>query len=304
MQKVPVTFLSGFSPRKDVLGVISIPDMLSEGQQVICRVFFFANDQWTRFPQDFEIDGKSITLCESPDKAWWLLGRDGEAVKLATADSKVTEDQIPGAGLNALDPYGYVNAIKNVDGELYVCGYGRQVYRHRSGKWLSIADDILTHESARGFFDIDGSNEEHIYAVGWQGEIFFYDGQRWQQDDSPTNVHLASVRCVSTDEVWIAGNDGTVLRGRYNHWDVIKNDDIDSNWYCVEEYNGTIYLAGNAVLGYVDGDSISILDIGLGHSVTTNRLHSKEGVLWSIGEKHVLRFNGSKWTEIVHPDNV
>jgi hypothetical protein len=109
---------------------------------------------------------------------------------------------------------------------------------------------------------------------------------------------------VSSEDVWIGGDDGTVLRGRFNHWDLIKNDDISGNWYCIEEFNGTVYLAGNAVLGYVDGDSISILDVGLGTSFTTHRLHAKEGVLWSIGEKHILRFDGSAWTEIVHPDNV
>lgn len=301
---VPVTFLNGFSPSKDVLGVISIPDMLIEEQQAICRVFFCVNGQWTVFPQDFDIDGKSMTLCGQPDKAWWLLGKNGEVIKLACADSKVSADQIPGAGLLLPDAYGYVNTIKNIDGELYACGYHRQVYHRRAGKWVSIADDILTREAALGFYDIDGVDKENIYAVGRSGEIFFYDGQRWHQDDSPTNVQLGSVRCVSSDEVWIAGNGGTVLHGCFNHWDEIKNEDTSGNWYCVEEFNGTIYLAGNAVLGYVDGNSISILDVGLGHSVTTHRLHSKEGILWSIGEKHILRFDGSAWTKMVHPDNV
>jgi hypothetical protein len=299
-QKPAVTFVNGFSSRKDVLGVISVPD--THLTQEICRVFFFGNGQWGHFPQDFEIEGKSLTFLGAPEKAWWLLGKNGEVIQLA--GSTVSAEQIPEAGLRARDPYGYVNTIKNIDGELYVCGYGRQVYRRRAGAWTSIADDILTQETSRGFFDIDGADKEHIYAVGWFGEIFFYDGGQWHRDDSPTNVHLASVRCVSKDNVWIAGNQGMVLHGRFGQWDVIQNEDIAGNWYSVEEFNGTVYLAGNALLGYVDGNTTALLDVGLGRPVTTYRLRSKDGILWSIGEKHVLRFDGSSWTEVRHPDNM
>jgi hypothetical protein len=294
-------FLNGFSSRKDVLGVISLPDMLSGGQP-ICRVFFCVNGQWSRFDQDFDIDGKSMTFTAPPEKAWWLLGKNGEVIQMA--GSTVTVERIPGAGLLVPDAYGYVNTIKNIDGELYVCGYRRQVYRRRVGTWASIADDILTRDKARGFFDIDGADKKHIYAVGWHGDIFIYDGRRWQQDDSPTNVHLGSVRCVSSKDVWIAGNEGTVLHGSFGRWDVIKNEDISGNWYCVEEFKGIIYLAGNVLLGYVDGNTTAILDVGLGTEVSTHRLHAKEGILWSIGEKHILRFDGNAWTEILHPDNV
>lgn len=284
-----------------MLGVISIPDTLLEEQQAICRVFSYSNKQWGRFPEDFDFAGKSLTHSGETGNAWWVLGKNGEVMQLA--GSTASAEQIPGAGLLAPKAYGYVNAIKCIDGDLYVCGYRRQVYRRLAGMWSSIADDILTREGGLGFFDVDGTGADHIYAVGRQGQIFFYDGERWRQDDSPTNVQLGSVRCIGPDDVWIAGNEGTVLRGCFNHWEVIKNDDIRGNWYCVEEFNGTVYLAGNAELGYVDGDSISILDVGLGTSFTTHRLHAKEGVLWSIGEKHILRYDGSTWTQVVHPDN-
>jgi len=162
----------------------------------------------------------------------------------------------------------------------------------------------LTHESARGFFDIDGTDDKHLYAVGWQGEIYFYDGKKWHQNDSPTSAHLASVRCLSPDNVWICGNGGVVLHGYFNQWATIKDDAFKDNWYCIEEFNGKIYLAGNQMLAYVDGDSILPVDVGLNRPITTNRLHSKEGLLWSIGEKDILIFDGSSWKEIMHPDNV
>ncbi len=47
------------------------------------------------------------------------------------------------------------DTIEDIDGKLYVCGSHRQVYECRAGKWVSIADDILTSEAAEGFNDID-----------------------------------------------------------------------------------------------------------------------------------------------------
>ena len=49
---------------------------------------------------------------------------------------------------------------------------------------------------------------------------------------------------------------------------------------------------------------IQPLDVGLGKSITTHRLHAKEGLLWSIGEKDILVYDGHAWKEIIHPDNV
>lgn len=300
-EKVPVTFLNGVSSKKDVLGVISIPDVLPRGQMK-CRIFFHFNGQWGRFAEDFDMDGKSMAFGGPPNKAWWVLGKNGEVIQVA--GSTVNAEQIPGAGLLVPDGYGYVNTIKNIDGELYVCGYHRQVYKRVGSQWLSIADGIVTRETATGFFDIDGTNSSQVYAVGWKGEIYFHDGREWHRDDSPTNAHLASVRCIAPDNVWICGNGGILLHGSFGRWQIIRDVGFTGNWYCIEEYESTIYLAGNGLLAYVDGNAIRPVDVGLNRPITTNRLHAKEGLLWSIGEKDILVFDGKSWREIPHPDNI
>jgi hypothetical protein len=304
VNKVPVTFLNGFSAWKGLLGMITFPDML-EGDITFCRFFTFNDGEWGRCNQDFNFDCKSLTYLLLPDesyKAWWLLGKNGEVAEIKAGLPNI--DRIPGAGLGLEESYGYVETIKNIENELYVCGYGRQVYKHVNKKWISIADDILTHEKARGFFDIDGVSSNNIFAVGWKGEIYFYDGKKWHMSDSPTSAHLASVCCVKNDDVWICGDNGVVLHGSFNHWTVIMDDAFTDNWYCIEEYDGNIYLAGNGIIGYIDGDSINPVDLGVGRPITTNRLHSKDGQLWSIGEKDILVFDGSSWKEIHHPDNI
>jgi hypothetical protein len=300
--KVPVTFLNAYSGRKGLLGIVGFPDMLTSND-IFCRFFMYLDGRWGH--ADFNFNGKSATYLINPDTrewAWWVLGKNGEIAKISANGSDV--QQIPGAGLNWEEPYGYVEMIKQIAGELYVCGYGRQVYKRVDDEWLSISDEILTHDKATGFFDMDGVDGEHIYAVGWQGEIYYYNGQTWLKDDSPTNSHLASVCCTEDGTVWIAGNKGVVLHGGFNQWSEIRSDDFTGNWYGLAAYQRQIYLAANQALAVVDGESIVSVDVGLDRPITTNRLFAKEGLLWSVGEKDVLVFDGESWKEILHPDNV
>ena len=302
-QKKPVTFLGGYSPRQGLLGVITSPD--EAGSAPFCRFYTYnlSKDQWGIGQEDFQFTCRSITyLLDDPAgyKAWWLLGENGEAVEIRAGVATI--EDIPGAGLKVPHPYGYLAAIRNIGGELYACGYGRQVYRRR-GQWTSVTDPILTRETARGFRDIDGTGRDARYAVGYHGEIYFHDGTAWHRDDTPTTEHLTSVRCVGLDDVWVCGHNGVVLHGRYNRWQVIQDPAFIGGWWSVEEFGGRIYLATTDGLANIDGSSIKPVDVGLGRSITTDRLHASEGLLWSIGSKDILVFDGQTWKEVLHPDN-
>ncbi|BBT16946.1 hypothetical protein ACWKWZ_18085 [Metapseudomonas otitidis] len=299
--KVPVSFLNGFSPRNGVIGVLGFPHGLDKRAE-FTRFFTYIDGNWGA--SDLEYQGKSLTSLTDASRgyrAWWLLGKNGETTEL-TASGKVDE-QIPGAGLNVAEPYGYVEVIRNIAGQLYVCGYGRQVYKRVGDDWISIATDILTRETAKGFMDIAGISEDQVYAVGWGGEIYFHDGRRWHKDDSPTTAHLTGVRCLENGQVVVCGHKGVVLRGAFNLWEVVDDNGLNGNWYDIEVYGDTIYLAGNNQLAKVENDKIVPIDIGIGRSVSTHKLHVKDGLLWSFGEDDIVVFDGQKWQEIIHPDN-
>ncbi|AYB30144.1 WD40/YVTN/BNR-like repeat-containing protein [Chryseolinea soli] len=302
MTSPAVTFLTGYSSRRGALGLLTFPDMM-DARAPFCRLFSYAGGQWGSL--DLKFQCKSITVKSDPARnyrAWWVLGKNGQVAEIAGGAPNI--DQIPGAGLEVSKPYGYVEAIKNIGGELYVCGYGRQVYKQTATGWTSIADDILTRDTGTGFFDIDGTDQQHVYAVGWKGEIYLHDGKTWHRDDGHTTAHLGAVRCLGPDNVWICGNDGVVLHGRFNHWERLSDPAFVDNWYSIEEFNGQIYLAGNNVLARIVNGSIQRVDPGLGKPFTVHRLHAKDGMLWAIGSANILTFDGKTWSEVIHPDNV
>lgn len=63
-----------------------------------------------------------------------------------------------------------------------------------------------------------GSGPRDVFAVGWKGEIFHWDGSRWRAQASNTNDHLLTVWGRGPDDVWAAGERGTVLHFDGAHW--------------------------------------------------------------------------------------
>lgn len=296
-----VTFLSAYSPRKGALGLLAVPRGMAARTR-FCRFFTYVDGNWGA--SDLDYQGQSLASlvdAKANYRAWWVLGRNGELTESTGAGLR--HEQLPGAGLGAGDARGYVTALKNIADRLYVCGYHRQVYTRRDGAWVSLADDILSTESGIGFLDIDGSAHDQLYAVGWSGEIFFYDGQRWQRDTCPIDAHLSSVRCLPDGEVWICSYAGHVLRGTFGRWELLDTAGLSENWYCLEVHEGVVYLAGDGVLARVEGGKAVALD-PIGRPISTHRLHSRDGALWSVGEDDIVVLEDGIWREVPHPDNV
>ena len=79
-----------------------------------------------------------------------------------------------------------------------------------SGSIFSEVYNINT--GATGLFnDIDVITASDVWAVGDQSNISYWNGTNWDQVVSPTSNHFSAVSMVSTDEGWIAGNDGVLL---------------------------------------------------------------------------------------------
>jgi len=116
-----------------------------------------------------------------------------------------------------------IRGVRAIDDSLYLVGMGRLVMeRVNVGQWrdMSPKGDQVKGQVV-GFEDIGGFSSEEVYAVGWQGEIWWRDKMKWRQVDSPVSANLNSIACGAEGVVYIVGDDGVMLEGRRETWKVI-----------------------------------------------------------------------------------
>jgi hypothetical protein len=294
-------YVDGYVSDTGTLGIIAYPNAF-KGTDTEWTTFYMLKDEdWGYEKYDF--DGRSVVSRPfEDDRAWWLLGKRGDVVEILDQDR---HEQIPDAGTGP-NRYGYVNKIALIEGELYVCGYARQVYRRQQAQWVHIDQGMIAGVDSVGVSleSMDGRSHRDIYAVGLKGEMWHYDGKHWDQIDSPTNQHLMEVYCTTSHLTYAVGKGGVVVRGNGTRWEVLQNPAFAGDLWGVVAFRDEIYVAGFDGLARIDGNDIVPIDTGLGKPTPGYRLRTgPPGVLWSIGNDHLLRFDGQNWEEIVCPDN-
>lgn len=193
-----------------------------------------------------------------------------------------------------------------IGGALYACGMARMVYRRgRDGDWQAIDQGVFvpreTRDRAVGFHALGGRMEECIICVGQYGEIWWYDGMRWTQEDSPANVPLTGVCVREQGDVVVVGMAGVLLAGRPGAWRVVDHGATEADFWGIAEFYGDVYVSCYDGVFRLAGDTLEPVDMGAG-PVSTGKLAAGDGVLWSVGAKDALyTADGAAWTRVPLP---
>lgn len=195
---------------------------------------------------------------------------------------------------------GNLRHVRTIEKRTFAVGMGRQVYR-RDGQnqWTCLDQDIRPSDGeVKGFECIDGFNENDLYAVGWDGDIWHFDGSRWTQEESPTNQVLTRVLCAADGVVYASGRRGLLLKGRENIWEVIDQDVIQDDIWDLAWYQNRLYLSTLRELFTLSAGEIVPVDFGEDVPGSCYHLSASDGVLWSFGAKDMMAFDGQTWTRI------
>ncbi|QDH70347.1 hypothetical protein [Marilutibacter alkalisoli] len=178
----------------------------------------------------------------------------------------------------------------------------RQVWRRDDAQqWVSLdqgAKPVDGHKEVVGFEAVDGFSESDIYAVGWNGEIWQFDGKAWSQKESPTPLVLTRVLCAGDGAVYASGRKGLLLRGCGNAWEIIDHQSMIDDIWDLAWYREELYLSTMHGLFALDGDKLLPVDFGDDTPDSCHRLSVADGVLWSIGGKDIMAFDGAQWKRI------
>lgn len=227
------------------------------------------------------------------DGTLYSVGDDG-----VTIDKALPRDEEPNANL-------WMFSVRRIGDCLYASGMLRRMYRRRTaGPWEQVGDGermINPDALETGFRDIAGWSDNDLTCVGLGGEIWWFDGSRWSQIDSPIAVRLDAALQIDEKTVVACGVRGSVLRGHAHKWEVIRTLDGVGDLTSIEIFGGRTFLAGRSGIYELCRDELRVVDLGLGRSISTGYLSASGESMWSVGSSSVAVFDGSQWSEVPSP---
>lgn len=291
------SFLSGCAVRADLLFFAKELDELFERGTPNSSFFVMKNADWLKY--DDAVGWPAISMATAKPsgttRAVVAVGMNGEYWELDYEALKVATGRIDNA------PYP-VRAVSAIGDNIYLCGMGRLVLRRQGiGLWTDIGPDApLPLDEAIGFEDIAGFSEHEIYAAGWQGEIWWRDQGQWRQVDSPVSANFNAVTCAPDGNVYIVGDNGAMLRGRREQWEVL---DIGrgENLMDVASFGSQVYVVTDFRILRLE-DDVLVNDanfVGDDRPATCLYLHRGEDALFSMGPKDLFRMTPAGWERLV-----
>jgi hypothetical protein len=286
-------------------GAVVLPAQYNEAPDLdVSRVMLKFDADWVHYDVNDDMI-RSVTYSEA-DGRCYLMGLNGTIYSFGGA-RPLSLANIRGTFrrevLTDAEEFGELFRVRAVGGHVFACGQSSQIYRYGRRGWEHFDHGVLDLKAAT-LEDMGGTGPEDLYAVGWGGLILHHDGRAWQRLDSPTNQHLSNVKAVAPGQVYVCGNKGTLLRGYAHQWEFVGDPDFTANFWGMEVFQDKIYLAHVGGLLEFDGKRLTEVDLGVSRKVTYHRLSAGDGVLWSVGLDNLFCFDGSRWEEVICPENV
>lgn len=308
------------SKKRAALAFVAVADYMSPYYPFGRFIWYDATEpraeRWSEYQLDLCVHG--ITVYQRPEMKsnFCVISAEGDVVFMG---ARPDFERIPGTGLHSSDSkfWGRMENIEAIGDHLYACGGGGQVYkRSLDGVWQNLDPSLLQGPDtsvfeSNIFYCIDGPNEQEIYVVGRFGKILFWNGQKFQviepgTDDGP---NLINIHVESPSKIWVCGNHGTLLCG--NHRDgfrQVPGANTDQLLQSVTQYEDDLYLGAGAghpigIMRY-DGRRLERVYTELEPEVTdSHTVTASNGVLWSVGIKDIVCFDGKAWERIDFPGN-
>jgi hypothetical protein len=282
-----------------------VADELAEEQVDHGFLYFWKKPEWIRPLEDHDVKWSVMGLAIqfNPKVQGIFIGKWGEALCVGSGD---THPEKIVHGRDEPSKRGPLLSASSIGEKIYAVGMGRQVYR-RDGRdqWTAIDEQIRPAKgdtTPYGFDTIAGFSETDIYAAGRYGEVFHFDGKTWTRLPVPTDQIIVHACCAGDGNVYLCGRTGLLLKGRGEQWKIINHGKRDDLWNLCW-FNDRLYVATMKDVFWLseeaDGDYLNNVEWTNDDKPSTClRLSAADGVMWSIGAKDVLSFDGTTWTRI------
>lgn len=335
-RKLPITFIAGCAINKDMYYIGASVNPSGEMESVPHSVMLIYQAQTAEKWFYHELPGWDVvsTAFPEPDldglRRLYALASNGAVECYSRVGVSIERMGRPGVGPES-SPYGPLTKIREIGDSLFACGLGGQVYRLSSNGWrahdqgisvnvfASIAGDDTNGRGREKsvneiinaldddvlLYDINGSSSRDLYAVGAEGFVAHHDGDSWRRLPISTAAALNCVHVVSSDDIFIVGSAGTILRGNARSgFGVISRNPVDTDWLSITALAGVMYLSGDDGIYQLANDAAVRLNISDDFALRdVSEIEAKDGVLWALSPGKLVRFSQGHWEAFQHPNN-
>jgi hypothetical protein len=243
-----------------------------------------------------------VCVAERDREQGVFVGVNGEVLCVGSGD-KHLERIVEIEGVP--DPIPPLRGAVGISGDAYAFGTGRQVFR-RTGhsQWIHISAAIQPKqgdETLVSFEAMDGYGHGEIYAAGVGGELFRFDGQTWKSISTNTNLILSSICCSGDGFIYVGGQKGILLKGRGDSWETLTFDGMKDEIWGLGWFRDTLFVATLENL-YILQKGRDLVPVNFGKKLspkTFMHLSVRDGVLWSIGNRDIVSFDGKSWAKVL-----
>jgi hypothetical protein len=298
VDKESYSLFDGVILGKDSYLFIGVEDARAEVPNSHGIVWKLKTGQWN----NVEINETLVACALTDYDDYYFVSIAETGKELVIGDSGVVQNVIA-TGPHSPTSNGPLTNVCCVAGrEIFAIGTARQVYKKVGiSEWIR-QDQTCKPERPKdrarvAFTSLDGFSENDIYGVGWDGQIWHFNGTAWSQFDSPTTMALFSVHCCSNGDVYVCGQNGVILRGRDSKWSLIEQKETRESLRDIGEFAGKLYFCSNNHLYVMQDDKLE--PVSTNYPIKSfGKLKVTEQVLLSIGLKDAAVFDGSDWQQL------
>jgi len=282
-----------------------VATLAADEEQGIAHSYVAAwnSKKWTIWDEDYDVSSVAAGKGEHVGTLV-LLGMTGESTLVDSTGFK----PLPiGKGNDAPNRLRTLHEVRAIGQHFYAVGMRRQVFRlpMAGGTWEKIDSGAFVSDSSReiaGFLSVDGFDDDDVYAVGYGGQIWHFDGAQWHQLSSPSNLRLECVRCSPDGQVLVCGAQGLVMQGRMDHWKVIEQNLVEEDLLSLAVLSNQVFLAdeSSSLLLWHGGD-FSEVQPRKGEAISTGFLDTCGKYVVSIGESDIFLYDGKTWKAVPLP---
>ena len=242
---------------------------------------------------------RTVFAGQLPSDEMIFVGDNGHCLVVAPG-GQATEEFVS-TGADTPKTTGHLRSATIVGTTVIAVGMQRQVYvRAEGGQWSDARDGLPAYGEGEtsGFEAVVAVKPTEVYAAGWHGEIWRFDGTLWRSVDSPTNKIITALGVDEHGTVYGCGRNGLILFGRANTWQVMSEIRCPDDLWSIAAYGAHIFFASLRRMYCITDRQLSLLDFDKEGADSFGVLSLNKGLLWSIGEKDVLCFDGKSWIRV------